>query len=105
MGVLDAGLQVELLDQAIPCGNRADQVAPESLIPAAIEIVDCYPLLLHPRVIAEIEDALAIEMGELEDVIVHEAFQMAAVDLAGIHFIEPVGITAGRKALPLAGVE
>src|SRR5262245_64687026 len=47
MGVLDAGLHVELLDQTIPCGNGADQVAPESLIPATIEIIDCYPLLLR----------------------------------------------------------
>src|SRR5262249_55882303 len=98
MSVPDAGLQVELLDQTIPRGNAADQLAPESLVLATIEVVDCHPLLFHPRVIAKVEDALAIEMSKLEDVIVHDAFQMTAVDLAGIHFIEPLGIAPRQEA-------
>src|SRR5262249_41155366 len=44
-------------------------------------------------------------MGELEDVIVHDAFQVAAEDLAGVDLVESVRIAARQKALPLAGVE
>ena len=57
---------------------------------AAVEIVDRHALLLDPGVVAEIEDALAVDVGELEHVIVGDAFQVAAEDLAGVDLVEAV---------------
>src|SRR6266852_5218429 len=105
MGASGADLRVEFLDQSVPCRYAVNQIVPEPLVLASIEIVDRHSLLLHPGEIAEIEDAFAVEMGELEDVIIHNAFQVAAEDLAGIHFIEAVPIAARKKILALAGVE
>src|SRR6266436_3288591 len=104
-GARGADLHVEVLDQAIPGRDACDEIAPEPLIPALFEIVDRHALLLHPGEVPEIEDTLAVDMSQLEDVIVHDAFQMAAEDLAGIDLIEPVAITARQKSLSLAGVE
>jgi hypothetical protein len=75
VGALDANLRVEVLDQAIPRRYAVHQAAPEPLVLAAIELIDRHSLLFHPRVIAEIEDALAVDVGELEDVIVDDAFK------------------------------
>src|SRR5262245_66552554 len=44
-------------------------------------------------------------MRQREDVVVHDAFQMAAKDLAGIDFIKTVPKTARQKSLSLAGIE
>src|SRR5262249_57677566 len=46
-----------------------------------------------------------IEMRELEDVIVHDAFQVAAEDLAGVDLVESVAIAAGQKGAALTGVK
>src|SRR5260370_17021640 len=96
-GARGADLRVEVLDQTIPGRDACDEIAPEPLIPALFEIVDRHALLLHPGEVPEIEDTLAVDMSQLEDVIVHDAFQMAAEDLAGIDLIEPVAITAPHK--------
>src|SRR5262249_9880274 len=64
-----------------------------------------HALLFHPGVISEVENALAIEMRELEDVIVHDAFQVAAEDLAGVDLVESIPIAARQKAPSFAGVE
>src|SRR5262249_60037850 len=69
------------------------------------EILDRYSLLLHPGEIAEVEDAFAIEMAELEDMVVHNAFQMTAEYLSRVHFVESVRIVLGKEVLPLADVE
>jgi len=68
VGVLDANLRVEFLDQAIPLRYAVHQAAPEPLVLAAIEIIDRHSLLFHPRIITEIEDAFAIDVRELEAV-------------------------------------
>jgi len=47
----------------------------------------------------------ADSVEKLEDVIVHDAFQMAAEDLAGIDLVESVPIPARQKSLSFAGVE
>src|SRR5947207_2044606 len=100
-----ADLRVEILDQAIPARDAVHEAAPELLVSALFEIVDRHALLLHPGEVPEIEDTLAIDMSQLEDVIVHDAFQMAAEDLAGIDLIESVPIPARQKSLSFAGVE
>src|SRR5439155_1352165 len=91
--------------QAIPARDAVHEATPEPLVSALFEIVDRHALLLHPGKVPEIEDTLAIDMSQLEDVIVHDAFQMAAEDLAGIDLIESVPIPAGQKSLSFAGVE
>src|SRR5258708_37930410 len=98
-GARGADLRVEVLDQAIPGRDACDEIAPEPLIAALLEIVDRQALLLHPGEVPEIEDTLAGDMSELEDVIVHDAFQMAAEDLAGCDVIEPVSRTVLEKWL------
>ena len=65
-------------------GMLSTRPLPEALLRAAVEVLERYALLLDPGVVAEIENALAIEMGELEHMIVDDAFEMPAEDLAGI---------------------
>src|SRR5262245_53457570 len=105
MGAPGADLRIELFDQAVARGYAVNEAEPEPLVAAGIEIVECHTLLFHPGVVTEIEDALAIEVGKLEHVIVDDAFQMAAEDLAGVHFIEPIWIAARQEVLPLTGIE
>src|SRR5271166_4344043 len=105
VGAPGADLRVELLDQAIPRRDAVHQPTPELLVVAAIEILDSHALLLHPGEISAIEDTFAIEMGELEDVIVDDALQVAAEDLAGVDFIEPVAIASREETLPLTRIK
>ncbi len=93
------------VDQAIPRRYAVHETAPEPLGLSAIEIVDRHALLFHPGVISEIEDTLAIEMREFEDVIVHDTFQVAAEDLAGVDLVESIPIAARQKAASFAGIE
>src|SRR5262249_20900688 len=105
VGAPGADLRVELLDQSVPGRDAVNQIAPEPLVPAPIEIRDRYSLLLHPGEIAEVEDAFAIEMAELKDMVVHNALQMTAEYLPRVDFIEAVRIAPGKEILPLADVE
>src|SRR6266511_2125812 len=104
-GAGGADLRVEILDQMIPHRYRLHETAPESLVLAPFEIIDRYALLLHPGEVAEIENTLAVEMGQLEHVVVRDPFQMAAEDLGGIDLVETIPIAAGEKPFPLAGIE
>ena len=84
---------------------RVDQPAPEALVLAAVEVFELDALLLDPRVVAEIEDALAVDVRELEHVIVGDALQVPAEDLAGVHLVEAVGIAAAAVGRALAAVQ
>src|SRR5579885_248727 len=99
-----AGLGVELLDQRIPPRYRRLQAAPESLIPPPVEIRERHALLLDPGVVPEIEDPLAVDMPELEHVIVPDLLEMGAEDLACLHLAEPAGETRGCRFFTLAAV-
>src|SRR6202048_326974 len=105
MLALRSDLRIELCDQAIPLRNGLDEIAPESLVAPALEILERDFLLFHPGEIAEIEDPLAIEMSELEHVIICNALHVTAEDLAGIDLVEAIAVAARQKLLPLAGVK
>src|ERR1043165_5309637 len=83
-GPIDAGFGVELLDERVPAGDRGLQSAPETLIPAPIEIREGHSLLFDPGVIPEVEDALAVDARELDHMIVGDRLHVRAEDLAGI---------------------
>src|SRR6266853_1187387 len=99
-----ADVGIELVDQPVPFRDGLHKAAPEALVPATIEILDADSLLLHPRVVPEIEDPRAVHMAKLEQVIVHDALHMAGEYLAGIHLIEPLRISPARVRLTLAAV-
>src|SRR5579859_8196300 len=101
---IDAGLGVELLDQLIPARNRRLQPVPEALIASPVEIRERYALLLDPGVIAEIEDALALDLRQLEHVIVGDGREMRAEDLARVELAEAAGIARRRILVALAPV-
>src|SRR5260370_10817630 len=101
---VDAGLGVECLDQRVPAGDRGLKSAPKALLPPPVELVERHALLLDPGVIAEIEDALAIDPGELDHVIVGDGLQMGSEDFARIDLAESAGIARGCVFLPLAAV-
>src|SRR5438309_426294 len=105
MLALRSDLVIEFRDQAIPLRNGLDEVAPELLVAPALEIFQRDFLLFHPGKIAEIEDPLAIEMSELEHVIIFNAFHVAAEDFAGIDLVEAVPVAARQELLPLAAVK
>ena len=73
-----ADLIVEVSDQFIPRRYAAGEIAPEPLSPALFEVADRRALLLHPSEVAEIEHPLAVDVGELDQVIVGDRFEMCA---------------------------
>ena len=77
----------------------------KSWLLAAIEVFDRDALLLDPGVVAEIEDALAIDVAKLHHVIVGDALQVVAENLAGIDLVESAGITPREVALTFAVVQ
>ena len=77
---------------------------PEALVSAAVEIVDADALLLDPRVVAEIEDARPIDVTQLEDVVVGNAFEVPAEDLSGIDLVESLRIAPLVVGAPFAVV-
>src|SRR5262249_16255911 len=85
--------------------NAVHQILPEALVPAAVKIGQVDTLLLNPGVITEVEDALSIKMREFKDVIVHDAREVAAENLAGVHFVESVAVPSGQKILRLACIK
>src|SRR5690348_1231866 len=85
---IDAGFGVELLDERVPAGDRSLQSPPETLIAAPVEVRERHSLLLDPRVIAKVEDALAVDARELDHVIVGDRLHVRAEDLAGIGLAE-----------------
>src|SRR3954469_15840618 len=99
-----AHLVVHLVDHAIPGRHARDERAPERLVAAAVEFLDGDTLLLDPRVVAEVEDALALRMRQLEDVVVGDALEMAPEDLAGGGLVEALRIAAGKVGLALARI-
>src|SRR5207248_10304265 len=100
-----ADLDVEIVDQAVPPRYAVHETAPEPLVSSLFEIVEAHALLLHPGEVPEVENPLAVEMGQLEDVIILDAFQVAAEDFPGIDLVEPVAVAPRQKAAPLAGVK
>src|SRR5687768_993218 len=58
-----SGVLVEFGDELVPRGNRLLQIRPEGLELPPVEIRDGYALLLDPRVVAEVEHALALDVG------------------------------------------
>src|SRR2546430_15349920 len=98
-------LRIELADQAVPSRDAFGERAPETLVAAPLEIVDADALLLDPGVIAEVEDALAIDVSELEHMVVDDALEVTREDFAGARLVETIRIMPGEIGLPLAGVE
>src|SRR5262249_20926268 len=92
-------------DQAIPSRNAGGERRPEILTFAAVEILDRDALLLHPGVIAEVEDAFAIDVAKLKDVVVGSALHVPPKDFCRTQFIEAGGIAPGQKSLRLAAVK
>src|SRR5262249_30868304 len=101
---IESGLGVELLDESVPAGDRRLQPRPEFQRPPAVEIRERHTLLLDPGVIAEIEDAIAIGLSELDQVIVGDALEVAREDLARADRVEAARIVRGLEFLALAPV-
>ena len=59
-------------------------------------------LLLDPGVIAEIEDTFAIDVTQLHHMVVHNALHVTGENLACIHFVESVRITARNERFAFA---
>src|SRR5688572_17664859 len=57
---------VERTDGLVPHGQVLAEPAPERLVLANHEVLDGHALLLDPREVAEVEDPLAILVGELK---------------------------------------
>src|SRR5580692_3617248 len=71
-----ADLVVEVDDQLVPGRYASGEVVPESLLPVPLEVAERHALLLDPREVAEIEHTLAIDMAELDQVVVDDPFEM-----------------------------
>ena len=79
--------------------GASEQSGPKSLRPAPLEIRERHPLLLDPGEIAEVENPLAVVVGQFEHIVVGDAEQMPAEDLAGAHLVEAIGIAVGAVFL------
>src|SRR4029077_14823612 len=101
---IDAGLGVERLDQRVPTGDGVVQPGLEGPVPPPFEIIERHALLLDPGVVAKVEDALAVDPGKLEHVIVRDGLQVGSEDFARIDLAKAAGIMRGGIFLPLAGV-
>src|SRR5258707_681329 len=89
--LLQAGCPVEFGDQCIPGGCRAPQVSPKALRAPLFERLERYTLLLDPGVVAEIEDARALGMGQFEHIVVGDAEQMLTEHFARADRVKVVG--------------
>src|SRR5439155_25891812 len=101
---LQAGCGVELGDQRVPDGYRAPQLSPKALRTAPFERVERHALLLDPGVVAEVEDARALGVGQFEHIVVGRAEQMLAEHLAGADRIEAFGVICRQVFSALAAV-
>src|SRR3984893_8331216 len=68
-------------------------------------LADVDALLLDPGVVPEVEDARAVGMAELEHMVVDNAFQVTAEQLASVDLVEPARIAAPRLCMPLARIQ
>src|SRR5215470_8540890 len=98
-GICPADRVIEVLYQTVPRRDRVDQPMPEVLALAAVEIVDRDALLFNPGVIAEIEDALTLAVGQLEHMIVGNAAEIATEQLAGVDLVETLRIMSSAIGL------
>src|SRR5690348_12156786 len=90
---LDIGapnFRVEIVDQAIPGRDGIYQAAPEVLAFPAIKIFDGNALLLDPRIVAKIENALSLNISQIEHVVVAYAAEIAAEQLAGVRLVKAI---------------
>ena len=96
---------VELVDQLVPHAEVPAQAVPERRRPARLEHVDRRALLLDPRVVAEVEDAVPVALGAVEHVVGADGAEVAAEDLGRLHLTEPVGPARLQGLGPFAAVE
>ena len=64
-----AALRVEFLDHRVPGGPRSSKPSQNDCSRARLEVLERHALLLDPGEIAEVEDPLAVDVGELEQVV------------------------------------
>ena len=105
LAISKSGGGVELADQRVPGRQGVAQPGPETLGAAALERRQRHALLLDPGIIAEIEDAGTLVMGQFEHIVVGDAGEVLAEHLAGIDRVEAVGIVRGAEFAALADVE
>src|SRR5262249_17236847 len=102
---LQAGDSVELDNQLVPGGWRSPQLSPKTLGSALFESFERHALLFHPSVIAEVENARALDVGQFEHIIIRDTQHMLPEDLARSHRVETVGIMCFEELPALAAVE
>ena len=69
---------------------------------AAVEVLEAHALLLDPGVVTKVEDARALDVRELENVIVGDGVEMTAEGFAGVDLVESIGVPPlliGARAL------
>ena len=99
------GVRVEISDELVPGGNLCLELRPECGVHTAVECSGRHPLLLDPRVVAEVEYPPPVDMRQFDQVIVGDALQMMPENFAGVDFVETAGILAREILLALAVVE
>src|SRR6202022_2176434 len=105
MGGQYSGAAVELLDHAVPDTKQLSQPAPVTLVTAGVEVGLADALLLDPGVVAEVEDAVAVDVVQLPDMGLGHAAEVLAEDTRRAHVVELGPADARHVGRPLAGVE
>src|SRR5437588_3019461 len=100
----DASAGVELADHVVPLGNDVPHAGPEGLVAAGREVVDGDALLLHPREVPEVEDALPVAERGLQEIAGPCSEDPSTERLRGGDVVHPLREIAGRDPLPLGGV-
>ncbi len=80
-------------------------MAPESLPPTDLEVGELHALLLHPRVVAEVEDAVASRLVEHLDVAGVRSVKVGGHRRCGIGLREAGGVPVGSHGFPFAPVQ
>jgi hypothetical protein len=100
-----AGFSVEFFDKPVPGGTARLQLRPERGVLSPVEVGDRHPLLLDPRVVAEIENTPSIHVRELDQVIVGDRLQMPPENFAGVRLVELFRVMPFGVGLALAVVQ
>src|SRR5207253_10882380 len=98
------GTRVELFDHLVPRRDDLAHLPPEALWPPGFELLERHALLLDPREVPQVEDALAIQVGQLEQVVGGRPQNVPAERSTRRHPAEPSAEVPRHDLLLLAPV-
>src|SRR5688572_12656677 len=96
---------VELVDEVVPAPHGLAQLPPEGLVAPRVEGCERHALLLDPGEVPEVEDALAVALGALEEVVAAHRRQVLTERPGGVDLVVAAGVVGIQVARPLRPVQ